>query len=149
MQHRSGLIAARNLRLASEGARPLASTVLEFLAAWRREIEPHFRAEEAVLLPEFALAAGGRDPMIGQVLREHAALLRDVRELSGPAAGQTPVGLAGQIARALEAHIRFEERILFPAIESALAGPALARLGKRLSEWEEARSNELTDVIRA
>ncbi|MBI3910875.1 MAG: hemerythrin domain-containing protein [Armatimonadetes bacterium] len=134
-EHHHGLVAARRLRLAAEGKAPLAEAIAWFLDAWRGQIQPHFRAEEEVLLPEFARARAPDDPLIVRTLTEHVGLRRAVRDLT-QALEDTPQSdlgerqrlLAGEIGRALEAHIRFEERILFPAIESALLPAASGRL---------------------
>ena len=41
-------------RLAAEGRGELREAVRQFLHTWEDEIQPHFRNEEAVLLPVFA-----------------------------------------------------------------------------------------------
>ena len=129
-EHHNGLIAARDLRLAAEGKRPLEETVREFESAWSGEILPHFRSEEQELLPALACALPADDPLIVRTLTEHVALRRDVAALitSEP---QAQPELAARVGAALEAHIRFEERVLFPALETALAGAALEALGEK------------------
>jgi hypothetical protein len=131
-EHHYGLVAARGLRLAAEGVRPLEPALAEFLSAWEREIQPHFRSEEELVLPEFARAAGAADPLIVRTLVEHVrirALVRDLRSASG----EERLRLAGDLSASLHDHIRFEERELFPAVEAALAGERLAALGDELS----------------
>ena len=59
---------------------PLDDAVTLFLEAWRTEIQPHFRAEEEVLLPEFARIVPPDDPLIVRTLTEHVALRRAVRQ---------------------------------------------------------------------
>jgi iron-sulfur cluster repair protein YtfE (RIC family) len=134
VEHHHGLVAARRMRLASTGETPLAPAIEGFHQAWQDEIAPHFRQEEEVLLPAFARAAAADDPLIARTLTEHADLRRSVAELDEAGSPEERRRLAGEIGTALEAHIRFEERILFPAIETALAGPALAALGEALAE---------------
>ncbi len=129
--HHDGLVAARSLRRAARGELPLVDTVDCFLAAWRAAIEPHFHIEEALLLPAFAQAVPVDHELIVRTLTEHAALGRAVGDLkSADEAGRQ--ALAAEIGQALDDHIRFEERVLFPAIEAALAGPRLSELGQRL-----------------
>jgi hemerythrin-like domain-containing protein len=132
VQHRDGLIAARHLRQAGEGSMPLEAAVSDFLRAWQQEIQPHFQAEEALLLPELARAVPPDHPLIVRTLTEHVSLRRAVRELE-QAAGEQRQPLAREIGQALHDHIRFEERVLFPAIEAALAGPRLVELGRILA----------------
>lgn len=130
-EHHYGLVAARHLRLAAEGRRPLPETIAEFLETWTAEIQPHFRAEEEILLPEFARSVATEDPLIVRALTEHVALRRAVRDLRD-APEDRRRDLAAEISHALDDHIRFEERVLFPAVEAALAGPALEALGREL-----------------
>jgi iron-sulfur cluster repair protein YtfE (RIC family) len=131
--HHYGLTAARRLRRAAEGHEALPEAVAAFLAAWEEEIAPHFRQEEEILLPAFARRAGAEHELIVRTLTEHVALRRDVSELE--LRPEDPEQ-AAEVARALHDHIRFEERRLFPAIEAALAGAELERLGEELCRAE-------------
>jgi alkylhydroperoxidase/carboxymuconolactone decarboxylase family protein YurZ len=133
VEHHHGLVAARRMRKGSQGESPLAAAIEGFREAWRDEIAPHFRREEEILLPAFAQVAGAEDPMIVRTLTEHVALRRAVAALEAARDGAERQRLAGEIGTALEAHIRFEERVLFPAIEAALAGSMLSALGEELS----------------
>jgi hemerythrin-like domain-containing protein len=132
--HHHGLVAARRLRQAARGALPLAGAIADFLLAWSAEIQPHFRSEEEVLLPALAEAVPADDPLIVRTLTEHVALRRAVRALER--SPDDPGALADEIGRALDDHIRFEERVLFPAVEAALGGPRLAELGRELASKE-------------
>jgi hemerythrin-like domain-containing protein len=124
-------MAARWLRQAGEDEAALAQAVTQFLEAWRDEIQPHFRAEEEILLPAFAQMVPADDPLIVRTLTEHVALRRAVRELERAAVGSQQT-LAREIGQSLDDHIRFEERVLFPAVEAALGGPSLVDLGREL-----------------
>jgi len=130
-EHHYGLVAARALRLAAAGEEPISTAVDEFLAEWTEGIQPHFRSEEEVLLPGFAAVAGMDHPLIARTLDEHEELRLEVSRLSR-AEGETERLVAGRTAQLLHDHIRFEERILFPAIEECLAGDQLQRLGASL-----------------
>lgn len=138
-EHHHGLVEARRLRLASEGKAPLEEAVAAFLDAWHGELRPHFRVEEEIVLPAFARAVAPDDARIARVLTEHVALRRAARDLER-AEGEARRALAGEIGRALHDHIRFEERVLFPAIEEALAGPSLVELGRELEDDEGGQS---------
>jgi hemerythrin-like domain-containing protein len=138
VQHRDALIAARSLRQAGEGSVPLEEAITRFLKAWRTEIQPHFRTEEELLLPEFDRAVPPDDPLIVRTLTEHVALRRAVRDLVRATEEQRQV-MAREIGQALHDHIRFEERVLFPAIEAALEGPRLVELGRALADAEGRR----------
>jgi hypothetical protein len=129
VEHHQGLVAARHLRLAGRGERPLEETAASFLSTWLDEIEPHFRVEEAVLAPRYSDAVGADDPLLRQMRDEHAAL----RSAVGAFQAEPSVALAAEIGRSLDDHIRFEERILFPAVEAALAPAELIELGRELA----------------
>jgi hemerythrin-like domain-containing protein len=131
VQHHHGLVAAQRLRQAARGEVPLAAALTQFLESWRDEIQPHFRAEEEILLPAFAQRVPADDPLIARTLTEHVALRRATRELERAAVGLQQT-LAREIGQSLDDHIRFEERVLFPAIEAALEGPSLGELGREL-----------------
>jgi hemerythrin-like domain-containing protein len=139
-EHHYGLVAARNLRLAAESGPPSQEAVRAFLADWQAEIQAHFRAEEEVLLPEIAAVLGSRHELVVRTLTEHVELRLAVRQLehASEAASQS---LATQVARLLHDHIRFEERVLFPAVEAQLAGEALRALGAALQEAGASRSS--------
>lgn len=132
VQHHYGLVEARRLRLAAAGKEALAEAMELFLNAWKAEIQPHFRLEEEVLLPELARRLDPADPLIVRTLTEHVALRRAVRELERAAEEEQQREIAGWIGQALDDHIRFEERVLFLAAEEALAGSLLEALGKEL-----------------
>jgi len=134
-QHHHGLVAARHMRLAGQGDRPLFETLAEFLSAWRREIRSHFRSEEDVLLPHFARVVPADDPLIVRTLTEHVAFRRSILELR-LAGEEATVAMAMQIGQALDDHIRFEERELFPAIEEALGEERLDAVLRSLKRWE-------------
>lgn len=130
-QHHHGLVAARQLRRAAQGTVPLELAVTQFLERWREEIQPHFRREEEVLLPGYARVVPADHELIVRTLTEHVALRRAIRALE-QAHGEERVRLAQEIGQGLDDHIRFEERVLFPAMEAALEGAELAALGLEL-----------------
>jgi hemerythrin-like domain-containing protein len=131
-QHHHGLVAARRLRLAAQGEAPLEEAVARFLDAWYGEIQPHFRAEEETLLPEYARVMPADDPLIVRTLTEHVGLRRVVRDLER-AVGEQQEILATVVGMALADHIRFEERVLFPAVEAAMEEAGLAELGREFA----------------
>jgi hemerythrin-like domain-containing protein len=142
VEHHHGLVAARRLRQAAAGLTPLGKAIAGFLEAWRVELGPHFRAEEEILLPAFAQAVAVDDTRIVRTLTEHVALRRVVRDLER-AEGEQQKILARTIGLALEDHIRFEERVLFPAIEAALEGPRLAELAHELQLYSSREERSL------
>jgi hypothetical protein len=118
-EHHHALVLARRARDGSVDAAAIAS-------AFRHDIAPHFASEEACLLP--ALERAGAGLLAERTRCEHAALRDAVAALAtgGSAAACTRFGLL------LDAHVRFEERILFPAAEARLDATTLASIGTDL-----------------
>lgn len=117
--HHHALVLARK---AASGASDAAALVRE---AWQRELRPHFDVEEQLLLP--ALAAAGEAELVARTRREHEQLAGFVAALDG---GDPAAALEG-FGRALEEHVRFEERVLFDTAQRVLDPAALAAVGHR------------------
>ena len=80
-----------------------------------RELAPHFDVEERLLLP-----ALGDDPLAARTLADHRALREEVA-----AAERGDPGAPARFAGRLVAHVRFEERELFPRCEEILPAEVL------------------------
>jgi hemerythrin-like domain-containing protein len=88
----------------------------------------HFRDEEERLFPAYAARAGDT-PLLRRILEEHMQLHGLVRALRARVAGgDVPAEELRQLGDLLHAHVRVEERELFPAIEAALSDDELAAL---------------------
>ena len=84
-----------------------------FLAFFVGDGERHFRAEEEVLLP---LVPADAEPAGRRLTRDHAEIRRRARAL-----GEQPDrDAAAELGELLAAHVRFEERELFPLLEARL-----------------------------
>jgi hemerythrin HHE cation binding domain-containing protein len=130
--HHQALAIALSLRRARPGHEAVGAQDL-FLRFWREAGQMHFRIEEEVLLPRFAAACGADNPIIARVLFDHAAIRLGALSLL---AGPSPAEELHALGRRLAAHIRLEERGLFPEIEEALDPDALERLGADLERAE-------------
>ncbi len=139
--HHQGLVQARRLRkvAASKGVGPLEETTRAFLEFWQRDTSAHFRREEEVLLP--VLARYGQDVLyrgpVVEMLSQHARVRGLVMQLSDEYAdGSLRPETIGEIGELLEAHIRLEEREVFPMIEEVLPEAALKEVASRLAVKE-------------
>jgi hypothetical protein len=131
-QHHHGLFAALQLKRADpDTAADARRAFLEFFA---REGAGHFRAEEELLLPAYARHRGHDRPEIARVLTEHVDLRRRGQDVE--AAADADPAVLRELGERLEAHIRFEERELFPMIEAALPDDELERLGAAFARAE-------------
>jgi hypothetical protein len=116
------------LRLRRATASDLETTVAVFLAFLLGDGGRHFAREESVLLA--ALPAGAADAG-ERLVAEHARIRRDAEAL-----GEKPsVPAARALGDLLAAHVRFEERELFPMLERHVPPDVLASIGSRLAAF--------------
>jgi hemerythrin-like domain-containing protein len=98
----------------------------------------HFRVEEEVLFPLY-VRDGGADPTDEAIVRpltDHVwirARIAALREASAPTVTELH-----ELGERLDDHIRYEERVLFPAIQEALTAEQLAELGRAVAAAESA-----------
>jgi hemerythrin-like domain-containing protein len=127
-QHHNALMAV--LLLKKGVAKSADAEVMKrfVLSVWDNELKEHFRIEEQALsayLENMALSL-----LIGQMHKEHQIIKEMIDDfLSGSAS----LKLIEQFYQTLEQHIRFEERVLLPAVEKALNDDVLHEMGKQFS----------------
>ena len=125
--HYQALSIGRDLRRAND-AEAAAEKFLEF---WNREGALHFRLEEEVLVPYWAAVHA---EATARLAREHLQLRAAALEMAG---GTRPIAFVRQLGGKLAAHVRFEERELFPLIEADLGAAKLERLARAVADAEE------------
>jgi hemerythrin-like domain-containing protein len=128
--HHQALFQAQRLKRATDA--DAAAVVADFLDFFRNVGQLHFRAEEEVLLPAYSAYADPADDAVVRVLVDHTLIRRDAQALEG--AGLERVHELGD---RLEAHVRHEERVLFPLIEQALPDDELVRVARGVDEVEK------------
>jgi hemerythrin-like domain-containing protein len=138
--HHHGLVHSRRLRRAAERGETTSaeSTARAFLDFWQKDTALHFRKEEEVLLPVMARYGGdiSRTPLV-EMIEDHARSRGLVMQLSDEAiGGNVRLETLHEIGERLEAHIRLEERVVFPLIEESLSEAALRELAARLEVKE-------------
>jgi len=116
--HHHALVVARRLTRADSEASEAAARA--FLAFWRCEGQAHFRLEEEVLLPAYAAHGDPNHPVVLQTLVDHMVIRRDALSIAEGPAVEVLIALGVQLA----AHVRLEERQLFPLIERAMPDDA-------------------------
>jgi hemerythrin-like domain-containing protein len=136
--HHRGLVSARRLRRAAGDEDDLTDTARAFLEFWREDTSLHFRKEEEVLLPVLARYGGHlAQGSVVEMLAQHARIRGLAMELGDELGRQ---GVQGETVRKLgeqlEAHIRLEERSVFPFIEETLSEHALKEVTSRLEASE-------------
>ena len=126
-EHHRALALAKRARQADGGAIDVqADLALEIAGIFKREIEGHFQAEENSLLPR--LDKAGLEIPVKRTLSEHKALRELVAQLA-----EGEISRLGKFGELLAAHVRFEERELFPLAESVLTTESLDLLDQELS----------------
>ncbi len=115
----------------------LSQIAFEFGAFYDTGLLPHFRHEEEWLLPRYLRHVPPTDTDVTRLLTDHLILHRLFRELRDTASRKGDlVAPLTALTDQLETHVRFEERELFPKIESALSAEEMDELGKYL--WDNA-----------
>jgi hemerythrin-like domain-containing protein len=132
--HHQALYTALKLKRADESS--AVDALQEFIEFFDAYGALHFGVEEEVLMPLY-VRDGGADPTdetIVRVLTDHVwirARIAALRESDAPSVAELR-----ELGERLEAHVRHEERVLFPAIELALTAEQLAALGRAVAEAE-------------
>jgi len=109
----------------------------EIAQHFKREIETHFSAEEAVVFP-VARRCEELAPLVEDLLADHSALRQGFA--SAMAKTLSAEGLP-DFARRLSAHIRKEERQLFERAQELLSVEELASLGQQLEHALQRATN--------
>jgi mannose-6-phosphate isomerase-like protein (cupin superfamily) len=132
--HHGGLVQARRLRQVRDGGSEPREVARSFLRYWEKDTSPHFREEEEVLLAVYARHGGdlGAEP-IQEMVADHARIRGFVITLiEEDRSGEVSTDTLRKIGERLEAHIRLEERRVFPLVEAALPEEGLEEVGARL-----------------
>lgn len=128
-EHHQALGAALKLRRATLDDAEAA--LAAFASFWREHGAGHFETEERVLLGFLTAAEADR------LLTEHDAIRARVDELAGPS-GARRLETTRELGEILHDHVRFEERVLFPALERRLTPAQLDALGRALARADAA-----------
>lgn len=126
-EHLTALHAAKKLREADD----LEEATRTFLSFWEGDGQRHFRVEEEVLLPTWAMHAEVDRTGVARILEEHLAIRREALRL---AVGAASLEEARELGGLLHDHVRFEERQIFPMIENALDASSLSGLSVAIEE---------------
>jgi len=122
--HHVALEHALRLRRASEA--DAAAIVAAFLAFLVDDGRAHFAQEEALLAPAVPV---DRAELLERMLVEHEEILRRAATL-----GARPEAVAArELGELLSRHVRFEERELFPLLESRVPARRLLEIGRDLT----------------
>lgn len=126
-QHHNGLMAVLLLK---KGVQKKADVIVmqQFIKQIRKdELDEHFEAEEKTL-SELSLKYSQLSMLYQKMKEEHETIRQCYQDLETPSYSSIE-----QFYQLLEAHIRFEEREYFPAIEKNISAEELTAISKKLS----------------
>src|SRR6186713_764232 len=106
-EHHEALVLGRRAGNTDPGSAAARDQREHLLRRWDEQLAPHFATEEEELLP--ALAAAGEAGAAAEALAQHASLRRLLERLRDGDMAALPAW-----GGAMLAHVRFEERTLFP-----------------------------------
>ena len=123
--HQHALDAALWLRRTGD-----AAAIARFHEFFEREGRRHFDIEERLILPALPPDDPEWAPGVARVREDHAAI-------RAAADSELTESDARALGERLNDHVRFEERTLFPLLESRLAPDELDRLGIAIAAAEQ------------
>jgi quercetin dioxygenase-like cupin family protein/hemerythrin len=141
--HHHALVEARRLRRAAD-APESAAVATAFLRFFADQTVGHFREEEELLFPRVLEFEEARELLV-QALLEHQRLHALTAQLQqSVSAGGEIEDLMRELGELLEAHVRLEERRLFPLIEQLLED--VTELQPRLRDGLDADAPEQSPI---
>jgi|GEM_PF-611238 len=118
-EHHTALILTSRIKAAELNEDSLTELLVKLPITFDSELEPHFRDEEATLLP--MLKAIGETKLVERTFDEHETMRKLISRVR---AGD--IDSLYRFGELLEAHVHFEEHELFAAAESRLTQEELA-----------------------
>jgi len=110
-----------------------------FLKFWHGKMVHHFREEEEVLLPILARHRPSDDPAVVTVLVQHVDIARYAIDLES---GRRDITIAHSLGALIDRHVRHEETVLFPMIETTLSQAELTDLAARLTAFDRVEGGD-------
>jgi hemerythrin-like domain-containing protein len=133
--HHHALVVAQRLRRATDAT--AADARAAFLAFWTEHGRLHFRLEEELLFPAYAGHGDPHDPLVLRALGEHA-MIRHRADALVSATSADP-GVLALLGAELAAHVRLEEREVFPLVERVMSERELDALARALESAHPTR----------
>lgn len=126
--HHQALFVAQQLRRATDATASEARAA--FLSYWARHGRLHFRLEEELLFPAYTGYGDPYEPVVLRALGQHAMIRHHAIALAAEMSADR--GALRQLGADLTAHVRLEEREVFPVIERVMPQHALDALAQAL-----------------
>ncbi len=134
-EHHNGLVLSYRLKKGMELNVPIEELKNYLLYLWTNSVSHHFKHEEQHLA---VMNEKIKDrELLDRMLKEHREFYRLIESLSGETDDNNKKKLIEEFTANLEAHIRFEERELFPFIEQHFPESKLASIGRILHKYHK------------
>ncbi len=104
---------------------------------WEAHFKHHFNEEEELLF--------NKDALCRQALDDHKKIHQQIEKIKAEEMGNPEAYSA--LTEMVDAHIRFEERILFPHLEKQLSPQQLEEIGKELQKREQPLKDDFEDAF--
>lgn len=125
-EHHSGLLFCWKITQGVKHNIEAARIVRYIRYFWETHLKQHFNDEENILFNRL------NNELCTTALAQHEAIRSLVSRINESATGSAEI--CAELASEVDGHIRFEERTLFPFLESALTAAALAEIGVQLKK---------------
>ncbi len=119
-EHHHGLLLCWRIRRELTARTDHDQVLAESRAFFHSDLLPHFAVEEEVVFP----VLGNTHPLVHRAITEHRRLARLFQQADDP---RTTLS---KIEDELEAHIRFEERVLFQLVQEQATPEELERIDR-------------------
>lgn len=107
---------------------------------WQHDMQAHFREEEDILF------APVQDAQVQKAIDDHKQIKEQVDAVLQASEGEEKSQQLSILADTVDAHVRYEERTLFPHLEQTLSQEQLETIGKQLKQ-EQALPDDYKDAF--
>jgi iron-sulfur cluster repair protein YtfE (RIC family) len=94
---------------------------------WQHDMQPHFHEEEEILFIPV------KDDKVQKAIDDHKKIKEQIDTVLG-LFGEKVIKQLSLLADTVEAHVRYEERVLFPHLENVFTEAQLETIGAQLKE---------------
>lgn len=117
----------------------------KFMGFWEKDGKLHFREEEEILIPAYALHVSIQDDQdVMRMLADHAMIRAKIGKLSALLSNNEAFEAdLIELGELLQNHVRLEENIIFPRMETILSEEELQKVGHLLTWLHPKGSCEL------
>lgn len=107
----------------------------KFMGFWEKDGKLHFREEEEILIPAYALHVSIQDDQdVMRMLADHAMIRAKIGKLSALLSNNEAFEAdLIELGELLQNHVRLEENIIFPRMETILSEEELQKVGHLLT----------------